>query len=157
MHEVSWARAGGPGGGPGGALWLRTSRPESHPVWAGITFGAGSLHQPVEHLGVASLLAAWLTTGLSRPVEAAEDAANAAQVWFRLGLTDSSLVVTGTVEGVAATLRRMDGLLADASYAEVDDTLRDRARTHSSPLGPWTSHLVARWLGHRPHLAARRP
>ena len=152
MPDASWIRSG-----PG--LWLVTSRPETQDVVGGVTFGAGWLHQSPEHLGVASLLAAWLMTSLDPPVEAADAAerGEAAQLAFWVGQTESSLLAIGSAEAVGSTLRRVEGVLAGAGAAEVDDDLRDRAMAYGGPLEAWFAHLAARWPRYRPHLAALGP
>jgi hypothetical protein len=152
MDGVSWPRTDP-------YPWLVTARPEGQQAVGGVTFGAGFLNQPTEQLGVAGLFAAWLTSSLSRPVEASDPAAwdEPVRVLCSPGQTDTSLVVAGASDGVLAALRRAGDLLANPAAAEVDQGLRDRSHAYQNPLQPWRHHLAARWAGHRPHLTAMGP
>src|SRR6266545_3832509 len=144
MPNVSWARAGP-------TPWLVTEWPGTHPAVAGITFGAGWLHQPTEHLGVVSLLAAWLTASLNRPGSLPDAEL---RVTFTVVQTSSSLMAVGAAGAVGAALRRVDEVLDEGPDAELLESWRDRAMSHRNALTPWRLHLATRWPGHRPHLAA---
>lgn len=149
VSPVTWIRSDH-------SLWLVTSRPDAYPVVAGVTFAVGWLHQPTEHLGVLALLAAWIGTSLRRPTElTGMVTTDTPQISFQVDQTHSSLLVVAEApELVAQSLVRVDAALDDLPTTAEFDSVRDRAKGYANALTPWRMHLVTRWPGHRPHLAA---
>ncbi|MEQ4300634.1 hypothetical protein ABNF97_04445 [Plantactinospora sp. B6F1] len=151
MVDVSWKR-------DGGTPWLLAPRVDG-PTFVGVTFAVGLAHQPTEQLGVLALLGAWLTGTLTRPAEAVDRAGHEPldQVEFVAGQADSSLLLVGSAAAVVDGLHRVERLLAAPPEILLDDGLRERASLSLPALAPWTSHLVARWPGYLPQLAALGP
>lgn len=133
---VVWKRSGS-------TTWL-TGAP-GVPVVAGLTVDAGHAQQDPRHLGVAPLVAAWLTREVARP--GVDGPASGLQVVPSLQQSELTVALSGPADAVGVGLARLSAVLPAAAEAVVDDELRSRARMIANPLVPWSAHLAARWRG----------
>lgn len=138
---VVWKRSGS-------TTWLSGS-PEvgAGAVAAGLTVDTGLAQQDPRHLGVAALVAAWLTREVARPGEAVDGPYAGLRVTPSLGQSELTLALSGGPAAVQAGLARLAAVLPAAGAATVDEDLRARARMLGNPLSPWSAHLAARWRG----------
>ncbi|PWC06125.1 hypothetical protein [Mycetocola zhujimingii] len=93
--------------------------PEDSLTMVGVTFGIGTLNEPLEAVGSLSIALAALKAELTRPVELGDGRTYVPEGLVELHSDTASIAIRGSLEGVTAAWRRLPTLSADAISDDV--------------------------------------